>query len=81
MGDNVPNGVRAGGRSNRRELDEIVAAVVSRDRMLSEIREVADDVDIRTVDAHIRNLRKKIGRDRISTIIGDGYRFETAASR
>jgi two-component system phosphate regulon response regulator PhoB len=51
-------------------------AVVSRDRILSEIWQVADDVETRTVDAHIRNLRKKIGKDRISTVIGYGYRFE-----
>ena len=53
-------------------------AVVSRDRILSEIWQVAEDVETRTVDAHIRNLRKKIGRDRIQTVIGYGYRFEEA---
>ena len=51
-------------------------AVVSRDRILSEVWQVADDVETRTVDAHIRNLRKKIGKDRITTVIGYGYRFE-----
>ena len=51
-------------------------AVVSRDRILSEVWQLADDVETRTVDAHIRNLRKKIGRDRIRTVIGYGYRFE-----
>lgn len=51
-------------------------AVVSRDRILSEIWQAADDVETRTVDAHIRNLRKKIGKDRIRTVIGYGYRFE-----
>jgi DNA-binding response OmpR family regulator len=51
-------------------------AVVSRDRILSEVWQVADDVETRTVDAHIRNLRKKIGKDRIRTVIGYGYRFE-----
>ena len=53
-------------------------AVVSRDRILSEVWHVADDVETRTVDAHIRNLRKKIGKDRIQTVIGYGYRFEAA---
>jgi len=53
-------------------------AVVSRDRILSEIWQMAEDVETRTVDAHIRNLRKKIGKERISTIIGTGYRFEAA---
>lgn len=51
-------------------------SVVSRDRILSEIWQVADDVETRTVDAHIRNLRKKIGKERITTVIGYGYRFE-----
>ena len=51
-------------------------AVVSRDRILAEVWQVADDVETRTVDAHIRNLRKKIGKDRIQTVIGYGYRFE-----
>jgi DNA-binding response OmpR family regulator len=51
-------------------------AVVSRDRILAEVWQVADDVETRTVDAHIRNLRKKIGKDRIKTVIGYGYRFE-----
>lgn len=51
-------------------------AVVSRERILAEVWQVADDVETRTVDAHIRNLRKKIGKDRIQTVIGYGYRFE-----
>jgi two-component system, OmpR family, alkaline phosphatase synthesis response regulator PhoP len=51
-------------------------SVVSRDRILSEVWQVADDVETRTVDAHIRNLRKKIGKDRIKTVIGYGYRYE-----
>lgn len=51
-------------------------AVVTRDRILSEVWQMADDVETRTVDAHIRNLRKKIGKEFISTVIGFGYRFE-----
>jgi DNA-binding response OmpR family regulator len=51
-------------------------AVVSRDRILAEVWQMADDVETRTVDAHIRNLRKKIGKERIHTVIGYGYRFE-----
>lgn len=54
-------------------------AVVSRDRILSEVWQMAEDVETRTVDAHIRNLRKKIGKGRITTVIGCGYRFEAAA--
>ena len=51
-------------------------AVVSRDRILSEVWQMSEDVETRTVDAHIRNLRKKIGKERIHTVIGYGYRFE-----
>ena len=51
-------------------------SVVSRDRILTEVWQVADDVETRTVDAHIRNLRKKVGKDRITTVIGYGNRFE-----
>lgn len=54
-------------------------AVVTRERLLSEVWHMADDVETRTIDAHVRNLRKKIGKDRISTVIGLGYRFEPAA--
>jgi len=51
-------------------------AVVSRDRILSEVWQMSDEIETRTVDAHVRNLRKKIGKDRIETVIGYGYRFE-----
>jgi DNA-binding response OmpR family regulator len=51
-------------------------AVVSRDRILAEVWQMADDVETRTVDAHVRNLRKKIGKERITTVIGYGYRFD-----
>ena len=52
------------------------SAVVSRERILSEIWQMSDEVETRTVDAHIRNLRKKIGAERISTIVGFGYRYD-----
>jgi DNA-binding response OmpR family regulator len=51
-------------------------AVVSRERILSDVWQMSDDVETRTVDAHIRNLRKKLGKERISTVIGMGYRFD-----
>ncbi len=56
-------------------------SVVSRERILTDVWRMADDVESRTLDAHIRNLRKKIGKQRISTVIGTGYRFEPAGSR
>jgi two-component system, OmpR family, phosphate regulon response regulator PhoB len=51
-------------------------SVVSRDRILSEVWQMSDEIETRTVDAHIRNLRKKIGSERISTIVGFGYRYD-----
>ncbi len=52
------------------------SAVISRDRILSEIWNMSDQVETRTVDAHIRNLRKKIGPERIATVVGFGYRYD-----
>jgi DNA-binding response OmpR family regulator len=40
---------------------------------------MSDDVETRTVDAHIRNLRKKIGTERITTVVGFGYRYDPPA--
>jgi len=52
------------------------SAVVSRDRILSEVWHMSDEVETRTVDAHIRNLRKKVGAQRIATAVGFGYRYD-----
>ncbi|HEY6137292.1 MAG TPA: response regulator transcription factor [Thermoanaerobaculia bacterium] len=51
-------------------------SVISRERILSEIWQMSDEVETRTVDAHIRNLRKKIGSQRITTVVGFGYRYD-----
>jgi DNA-binding response OmpR family regulator len=51
-------------------------SVISRDRILSEVWHMSDEVETRTVDAHIRNLRKKIGARRIITMVGFGYRYD-----
>ena len=51
-------------------------SVISRDRMMSEVWQMSEEIETRTVDAHIRNLRKKIGADRIATVVGFGYRYE-----
>jgi DNA-binding response OmpR family regulator len=37
---------------------------------------MSDEVETRTVDVHIRNLRKKIGAQRISTVVRFGYRYD-----
>ncbi len=53
-----------------------LGSVISRDRILSEVWHLSDEIETRTVDAHIRNLRKKIGAERITTVVGFGYRYE-----
>jgi len=55
-------------------------SVVSRDRILSEVWQMSDEIETRTVDAHIRNLRKKIGSERIATVVGFGYRYDPPAA-
>jgi two-component system phosphate regulon response regulator PhoB len=60
-----------------RELIQNAGRVQTRDRLLAEVWGYAEDVDSRTVDTHIRRLRKKLGPEanRIETVIGVGYRL------
>jgi len=55
-----------------------VGRVKTRDALLAEVWDYSPEVDTRTVDTHIRRLRKKLGpeADRIETIIGVGYRMK-----
>ncbi|MGA7991844.1 MAG: response regulator transcription factor [Thermoanaerobaculia bacterium] len=55
--------IRSGGR------------VVSRETILSRLWDYAADIETRTVDVHIRSLRRKIGEDVIETVVGVGYKF------
>ena len=51
--------------------------VQTRASLLSEVWGYAQDVDSRTVDTHVRRLRRKLSgeADRIETVIGVGYRL------
>jgi DNA-binding response OmpR family regulator len=51
--------------------------VQSRNKLLADAWGYADNVDSRTVDTHIRRLRRKLGvaADHIETVIGVGYRL------
>ncbi len=51
--------------------------VQSRPQLLSEVWGYAEDVDSRTVDTHVRRLRRKLGpeAERVETVIGVGYRL------
>jgi len=70
-------------RLTRKEFDLLVCLVrragrvVTRDRLLDEVWGGDTEVDARTVDAHIRRLRLKLGagRHHVETVVGLGYRF------
>jgi two-component system phosphate regulon response regulator PhoB len=49
----------------------------TRARLLADVWGYAEDVDSRTVDTHVRRLRKKLGSaaDGIETVVGVGYRM------
>jgi two-component system, OmpR family, phosphate regulon response regulator PhoB len=60
-----------------RMLMERKGRVQTRERMLSEVWGYSSDVDSRTVDTHVRRLRRKLENEaeRIETVIGVGYRL------
>ena len=66
-----------------RYLVERRGRVVTRERLLSDVWGYDADVETRSIDAHIRRLRLKLGsaRDHIETIVGLGYRFVPNPSR
>lgn len=49
---------------------------LNRERILADVWDFAFDGDYRTVDTHIKTLRKKIGAEHITTVRGIGYKFE-----
>ena len=58
-------------------LMERAGRVQTRGQLLSDVWGYAEDVDSRTVDTHVRRLRRKLGAEaeRIETVIGVGYRL------
>jgi len=51
-------------------------AVLPRERLLAEVWGWADASGTRTVDSHIKGLRRKLGADLIRTVHGVGYALE-----
>ena len=51
-------------------------AVLSRERLLAEVWDWADASGTRTVDSHVKALRRKLGPDLIRTVHGVGYALE-----
>ena len=60
-----------------RYLIERPARIITRERLLEAIWGYEAEIDARSIDAHIRRLRLKLGpaRDHIETVVGLGYRF------
>jgi DNA-binding response OmpR family regulator len=55
--------------------------VASREQLLAEVWDWADASGTRTVDSHVKALRKKIGADWIRTVHGIGYALEAAPTQ
>jgi two-component system, OmpR family, alkaline phosphatase synthesis response regulator PhoP len=54
--------------------------VFTRAQLLDAVRGVAFESYERAIDAHIKNIRRKIGAHHIETVFGVGYRFAEPAS-
>ena len=54
--------------------------VVTRDAILARLWDYDAEVETRTVDVHIRALRRKLGDQRIETVVGLGYRYREGAN-
>ena len=50
--------------------------VLSREALLAEVWGWADASGTRTVDSHVKSLRRKLGADRLRTVHGVGYALE-----
>ena len=61
-----------------RALAERPGHVLSRSQLEDRIYGWHEEVESNTVEVHIHKLRAKIGRDRIETIRGEGYRMASA---
>lgn len=60
-----------------RYLVERAGRVLTRERLFERVWGHESDVDLRSIDAHVRRLRSKLGpaRHHIETAVGIGYRF------
>ncbi len=66
------------------EFDLLVAlatnarTVLTREKLLADVWDWVDASGTRTVDSHVKALRRKLGADLIRTVHGVGYAFEPA---
>lgn len=69
----------------RREFDvlwhliTLDGRVAAREQLIDAVWGLNSDVDARTVDAHIRTLRRKLEPGIIETLVGSGYRFRRSS--
>jgi len=67
----------------RREFDvlwhliSLGGRIAPREQILDAVWGLASEIDARTIDAHVRTIRRKLGEDVIETLIGAGYRFRS----
>jgi len=67
------------------EFDLLVAlatsprTVLTRERLLEQVWDWVDASGTRTVDSHVKALRRKLGADLIRTVHGVGYAFEPSS--
>lgn len=66
-----------------RVLIESAGRVLTRERLLDRVWGHDTEVDLRSVDAHVRRLRAKLGagRGHVETVVGLGYRFVNDVER
>ncbi|PKH25838.1 two-component system response regulator BasR [Enterobacterales bacterium CwR94] len=55
-----------------------VGQTVHRETLLQDLYSWQDDNASNTLEVHVHNLRRKLGKDRIKTVRGVGYRLESA---
>ena len=55
--------------------------VLTREKLLAEVWDWVDASGTRTVDSHVKALRRKLGPDLIRTVHGVGYAFEPTTDR
>jgi DNA-binding response OmpR family regulator len=60
-------------------LARIPRTVLTRERLLEQVWDWVDASGTRTVDSHVKALRRKLGADLIRTVHGVGYAFEPAS--
>ena len=60
-----------------RYLVERAGRVLTRERLLERLSSYEREIETRSIDAHIRRLRMKLGpaRHHVETVVGIGYRF------